>query len=321
MISTVARGPVSLSAHSLDATRLTVAVPTRNRRESALGALEAIAAQLQGPDELLVIDNGSVDGTKKAVAAWLEERRVPARVLDEPSGGVSAARNTALREASTEVVCFVDDDVRVEPGWLEALRHAWAAAGPRVACIGGPLSPEWEVPRPAWLADHLLYVLSVLELGHELRRLDQSPGTGHVWGGNFSVHVEAVRAVGGFDTELGVRPDAPFGRDEEEDLQRRLAQAGWETWYEPAAPARHLLGAEKLNEDFFLQAFRSRAERAVAAGRPRWKGLRPLVRGAARYIARRAVGRADAPAARFDCAYGWTLLTGSRSPRHPSNAL
>ena len=305
----------------MEGTRLTVAVPTRDRRESALGALEAIAGQLRETDELLVVDNGSVDGTGAAAAAWREELRVPARLVSEPHGGVSAARNTALREASNGVVCFVDDDVRVAPGWLDALRQTWAAAGPRVACIGGPLSPDWQALRPAWLADHLLYVLSVLELGNEPRRLDQSPGTGHVWGGNFSVRVEAARSVGGFDTELGLRPDAPFDRDEEEDIQRRLARAGWEIWYEPSAAARHLLGAEKLNERFFLQAFRSRGEREAVAGRPRWKGLRALVRGALRYATLRAAGRADAPAARFDCAYGWTLLTGSRSTRRSDDAL
>src|SRR5207249_3536947 len=67
------RSPVDRSPYqglTMEGTRLTVAVPTRDRRESALGALEAIAGQLRETDELLVVDNGSVDGTGAAAAAW-----------------------------------------------------------------------------------------------------------------------------------------------------------------------------------------------------------------------------------------------------------
>ena len=149
-----------------------------------------------------------------------------ARAITEPDGGISAARNRALREAARPVVCFVDDDVRVQPGWLDALRRAWSESAEDVACIGGPLLPEWQAPRPPWLADYLLYVVSVLDLGGERRRLDQAPRVGYVWGGNFSVRVEPALALGGFDPARGVRPADPLDRGEEEDLQRRYARHG-----------------------------------------------------------------------------------------------
>ncbi|MEO8291387.1 MAG: glycosyltransferase, partial [Gaiellaceae bacterium] len=230
-------------------TGLTVAVPTRNRRDLVLGALEAIAGELRPGDELLVVDNGSTDGTGEAARAFFAGRVPFGRVVVEPEGGLSQARNRALAEAGEAVVCFVDDDVRVETGWLEALRKAWCATGERTACIGGPMLAEWEAPRPPWLADHLLYIVAVLDLGGDRRRLGQAPGTGHVWGGNFSVRVEAVREVGGFDPGRGLRPEAPLDRGEEEDVQRRLAAAGWEVWYEPAARVRHLIPADRLTEE------------------------------------------------------------------------
>jgi glycosyltransferase involved in cell wall biosynthesis len=288
-----------------------------------LGALEAIAVQLQPGDEVLVVDNGSTDGSADAARSLLAERVSSGRVVGEPEGGISSARNRALAEAGTEIVCFVDDDVRVEAGWLEALRNAWGSAGARTACIGGPMLANWEAPRPAWLADHLLYVVAVLDLGGEHRRLDQSPGTGHVWGGNFSVRVEPVRELGGFDPRRGVRPEAPLARGEEEDLQRRLAAGGWEVWYEPAARVRHLIPAERLTQDFFAEAFRARGRtEALAPGRT-WRGLAAVVRGGARYGTLRALGRPQAPAARFTCSYGWALLTasGPRAPRPPASAL
>lgn len=301
----------------------TVAVPTRNRRDVLLGGLDAVVGQLAPGDELLVVDNGSSDGTGEAAARVLDATAASWRVVVEPRGGVARARNLALTQARTEVICFLDDDVRAEPGWLDSLRGAWERAGDRTACIGGPMLPEWGGSRPDWLADYLLYVISVLDLGPERRRLDQAPGTGHVWGGNFSLRVEPAQELGGFDTSRGARPEAPLARGEEEDIQRRLAAAGWEIWYEPGAGVRHLIPPERLTEEFFMTAFRARGRAEAARGASRARGLEALGRGLARYVLLRARRRPEAVTARFTCAYGWSLLTGrrARDARPPAAAL
>jgi glucosyl-dolichyl phosphate glucuronosyltransferase len=287
---------------------LTVAVPTRDRQERLLGALAAIASELEPEDELLVVDNGSTDETGAAAEAFLVD--VPGgRLVSEFAGGVSSARNRALREARHPVVCFVDDDVRVQPGWLAALRNAWSEAAPNVACIGGPLLPEWLAPRPAWLVDYLLYVISILDLGGERRRLDQAPRVGYAWGGNLSIRIEPALSLGGFDPDRGVRPDDPSDRGEEEELQRRFARAGFETWYEPAAAALHLVPPERLTEDYFVDAFRARGRKEARVARGRTRGLTAFARGLARYAALRALRRPEALAARFTYVYGWSLLT------------
>ena len=299
---------------------LTVAVPTRDRQERLLGALDAIATELRPEDELLVVDNGSTDETGAAAGAFLAE--LPGgRLVSEPRGGLSAARNRALREARHPIVCFVDDDVRVQPGWLAALRGAWRESAPNVACIGGPLLPEWQAPRPGWLADYLLYVVSVLDLGGERRRLDQAPRVGYAWGGNMSIRVQPALSLGGFDPDRGVRPEDPSDRGEEQELQRRFAEAGFETWYEPAAAALHLVPPERVTEDYFADAFRARGRSEARGGKGRARGLATLGRGLVRYGALAALRRPEAPTARFTCAYGWALLTTSRDPRPPAAAL
>jgi glycosyltransferase involved in cell wall biosynthesis len=299
---------------------LTVAVPTRDRQERLAGALEAIASELGREDELLVVDNGSTDGTGAATKAFLGDM-LGGRLVAEPAGGISAARNRALREARNPVVCFVDDDVRVQAGWLSALRSSWSGSAPNVACIGGPLLPEWQAPRPAWLADYLLYVISALDLGAERRCLDQTPRVGYAWGGNMSIRTEPALALGGFDPDRGIRPDDPLDRGEEEELQRRLARAGFETWYEPTATALHLVPPERLTEDYFADAFRARGRAEARAGSGRARGLATLGGGLARYGTLTALRRPEAPTARFTCAYGWALLTTSRKGRPPAAAL
>lgn len=299
----------------MDPIRLTIAVPTRNRRETVLGALEAVVGQLRATDDLIVVDNGSTDGTHEAVAALLAERFPTGRVVSEPEGGVSAARNAALREASTEVVCFLDDDIRPAPEWVNHMRHAWSTCSPRTAAIGGPTEADWLAERPSWLTDHLLYVLAILDLGDQPHRLDQRPGRGYIWGGNMSLRVKAALEVGGFDAGRGTRPDARYERGEEEDVQRRLAEAGWEVWYEPSVVVRHLVPRERLTKPFFVKFFRGQGLLDAARGRPRREGAVALVGALARRVAFAVLRRPHAAGARFASVQAWAALTGPRRPK------
>lgn len=311
------------------APRLCVALPTRDRRRLALAALDSVVGQLRPDDELIVVDNGSTDGTADAVLGWLAECRPSGFLVAEPRRSLSLARNAALRAATAPVVCFLDDDERADPAWLDALRRAWAGAGPWVAAIGGPMRAAWGAPRPPWLADSLLHVVSVLDLGPERRRLDQAPGRGYLWGGNMSFRREAVIAVGGFEPDwvylAAVADERPSRRPplrtarsgEEEELQRRLAAAGYDVWYEPAAAVDHLVPPERLTTAFFRDAFRQGGLLAAARGRRRAPAFPVLARSAARYAALRAIGRRESASALFPCAYAWALMTAPRLDRRP----
>lgn len=307
------------------APRLCVALATRDRRTVVVQTLASVTSQLRDEDELIVVDNGSQDGTPETVRKWLDEHCPSGRLVDEPEVGASAARNAVLRQVTAPIVCLVDDDVRAHPDWLEALRRAWAASGPGVGVIGGPIRVDWEeIPRPPWLADWLLDVISVLDLGPARRRLDVRSGE-HIWGANMSFRLAAVQEVGGFDVNLGARPDAPHGRDEEGELQHRLAAAGWEVWYEPAAAVDHLIGPDRLTPAYFRDAFRKQGLRMLE-GRPPYEGSRRisalpmlaravvllpmLARAVVRYVVLRLIGSPAAVTATFTLARGWSLLTG-----------
>jgi glucosyl-dolichyl phosphate glucuronosyltransferase len=288
---------------------LTVGIATRNRRDLSLRALDSVAEQLGPDDELLVVDTGSSDGTYDAVEAWLAERFPAGRLLLDEGAGVSRARNTLLHEARRPFVCFLDDDARAEAGWVEAIRRAWRDASERTAAIGGPIPAEWGAPRPDWLCDYLLFVISILDLGTRPLLLDQKPGRGFVWGGNMSVRAEAVRALGGFDPGIGSRPSCPVDRGEDQDLQRRLAAHGYEIRYAPTMVAHHYVPPERLSEAYFAAQLRARAgAEAKEAGGP-VRVLERFARSAAKYLlAHVGGGSARRTLARLELAYGWSLL-------------
>src|SRR3954454_15503737 len=101
-----------------------VIVPTRGRRGYLEVALRTIAPQAREQGiEILVVDDGPDAGTR-AVA----ERHGCRYVSYGPSRGLNAARNAGIAASDADLLCFVDDDVAVRPGWLGALMGAAADA-------------------------------------------------------------------------------------------------------------------------------------------------------------------------------------------------
>lgn len=95
--------------------RVTAAITTYNRASFLPGAIESVFAQSFDEYELLVVDDGSTDDTPALLAGYGDR----IRVVRQENGGRSAARNTAIREARTPLVSFLDSDDRWAPEKLE----------------------------------------------------------------------------------------------------------------------------------------------------------------------------------------------------------
>jgi GT2 family glycosyltransferase len=109
-------------------------VPTRDRPAALARCLDAIAAQTDPPDEVVVVDDASTDADVVArVAAAHADAGV--RLVRGEGRGPAAARNLGARSTDAQLVCFTDDDCRPSPGWTSALgaTGAPAAAGPTAA--------------------------------------------------------------------------------------------------------------------------------------------------------------------------------------------
>lgn len=246
------------------AARLAVAIVSWNTRDLLRQALRTALAEL--PGEVVVVDNGSVDGT---ITMMREEfPSVPLEVL--PSNpGYGAASNIAFTRCSAEYVLLLNSDVEVCPGAFEALvdyldRHPRAAVvAPRLHNPDGSLQRScFPFPDPFLLLFKREPLATLLGLLPWAR--DRYPGKwAHdsdrrvPWtvGAAMCFRRQAYEAVRGF-TESYVM------YYEEVDLCYRLKQAGWETHFTPRARIMHVGAAStrQRRRDMLLQLTLSSVE-------------------------------------------------------------
>lgn len=115
-------------------TNLSVIIPTYNYATYIPQAIESARRQLSGGDEIIVVDDGSVDNTR-AVVLGLDDRRVHYHF--QPNRGQSAARNTGIRHAANELLLMLDADDILLPNALEALRRTLLQDPPVGLAAGG----------------------------------------------------------------------------------------------------------------------------------------------------------------------------------------
>jgi glycosyltransferase involved in cell wall biosynthesis len=111
-------------------------IPTFNRRGYIKRAVDSILAQTVPVDEIVVIDDGSTDGTAEALEAWYGSL---VRVIRQPRTGVSGGRLRGIQESRGEWVAFLDSDDEWTPDRNRQLRDAAGQAPPDVAWIFGDL--------------------------------------------------------------------------------------------------------------------------------------------------------------------------------------
>jgi glycosyltransferase involved in cell wall biosynthesis len=98
--------------------RLSVIVTVLNEARSLPRLLDSLVAQTRRPDEVVVCDGGSTDGTLALLRA---EDRLPLKVLQRGGANISQGRNVAIRAATGDIIAVTDAGVRLDPEWLESL--------------------------------------------------------------------------------------------------------------------------------------------------------------------------------------------------------
>jgi GT2 family glycosyltransferase len=219
---------------------VSVVIPTHGRPEYLRVALASVLGQVRAhAAQLLVV----LDGVDPASAAVAAELGVDVVTHDEQRG-LNAARNTAIDHTTGDLIAFLDDDVRVHDGWLDAL-IAGAAANPDVDCFAGPIVARIE--------DHAFPVCG--REGPPVTALDLGPAdtdAPHAWGANMAMRRSAFDRVGRFD------PGHQLYGDEQEWQDRLRASQRPRIRYLAAAGVDHRRAGDDARLRSLMRAARAR---------------------------------------------------------------
>jgi glycosyltransferase involved in cell wall biosynthesis len=234
---------------------VSVVIPAYNAERYVGEAIESVLAQAYSSLELIVVDDGSSDGTAEVVAGYSE-----ATLIAQENSGPSAARNRGFAASAGEVVAFHDSDDAMTPDKL-SVQVGHLLEHPSVGCvlaeqevlvepgaelpfwIEGSKAPTVMPPRPAELADEPMV--------HPMTMV---------------VRRAAFEQVGGFDESMRVAEDF--------DWMLRASEQGIEIARLSSVLLRRRVRADSLTQDAeaaragFFRAFKARIDRhrARAAG-------------------------------------------------------
>jgi glycosyltransferase involved in cell wall biosynthesis len=246
--------------------RFSVVIATFNRAGELRRTLESLSRlRTDAGWELIVVDNNSTDDTARVVhdvaRQWSDAGRdvstaasddpIPIRYVLEKVQGRSAALNAGIKASCGNIIVTTDDDVRVEPDWLERA----GAALERLQCgyIGGRVLPLWGAPPPAWLSDRggpHWAVIALLDYGPTSIELT----TRMPLGVNMAFRREVFEVVGGWDVRVGRKAGTLLGQEVREWCIRARAK-GVRGFYVPELMVRHVIPADRLSKRYFRRWF------------------------------------------------------------------
>lgn len=246
---------------------IAASIPCYNGERTLRRAIEGVRAQSVPLKELLVVDDGSTDGSREI--AWGSADRV---VQLPRNAGRGAARNRAIHELSADYILFCDSGMCLEPRFVSCALEYFADE--KVAAVFGvPTDPEAGSLAERWRERHLF----------KAGRKNRLESHASLATGGVLLKRAAVMAVGNFDARLRA--------GEDEELGRRLLAAGYDVICDPALRLKPL-------EHITVRQVLARYARwnCAPAHVPGWREYWRLV-GYARAMAREDLADEDFPAA------------------------
>lgn len=150
-----------------------VVIPAYNAAVFIDEALEGVAAQTHQPDRVVVVDDGSVDGTGELLRRWEELGTLPLKVIRQENRGLSLARNRGIIHSPTDLIALLDADDVWEPFHLERILEGFRFRPDIVLLFANHRRfSESRITNPDFLSDKPIHRLSFHEEAHGLRVLE-----------------------------------------------------------------------------------------------------------------------------------------------------
>jgi len=206
-----------------------VVIATLNRPRYLAAVLRDLLYQVPADAEVLVVDQSPLEVAEQVdlIVNAVEDDRF--RYAYTSERGLPNARNIGIRDTSAPILLFLDDDVRLLPGLIEAHREAYG--DPLVGGVVGRIVERVVLPNARATVNRVGFGGRVRTnlWGMERKQVEALKGA------NMSVRREALEHVGGFDRNYG-----GTALLEDADIAERIRKVGWTVWFEPRAEIIHL---------------------------------------------------------------------------------
>ena len=232
-----------------------VIIPTLNRCVLLENAINSVIKQDFDCTkfEIIIVDNGSADGTKNIVSELI--KRNPHHAIcyiydDVP--GLLTGRHRGAKEAKSDILIFVDDDIEASPGWLEAICSTFR--DPDIQLVGGKCLPIYDVVPPEWEKSlwsrnnglKMCCYYSLIDQGDIQKDTDPN----YIFGLNFCIRKQAFFDCGGFHPDCIPKRLQKYQGDGETGLTMKFTKKGLRAVYEPKALIYHHVTQERLTVEY-----------------------------------------------------------------------
>ncbi len=256
---------------------ISVVVPTRNRAKYLEKFFCSLMQQSvkQEKYELIVIDNGSTDKTKKVCEKWQGNIKNFRYIYDDKPG-LHIGRNIGYQQSSSDLIVFADDDIEATPTWLEAICNGFNKHAD-VVLIGGSDIPRFEEAPPQWIEtlwrnlsdkkdEKILVDYSCIMLGKKEKEI--SPY--YVFGCNFAIRKWVLDKTHGFHPDGMPDELLCYRGDGESFVSNYIIQNGLKALFVPAASVYHAVSKQRMSFQYISKvAYRNGISTAFSMLRER----------------------------------------------------
>ncbi len=207
---------------------VSIIIPTYNRRRYLKNALKSLENINYPEYEVIVVDDGSTDGTGEMISAMRDKLSFRLRYYHQENKGLSSARNLALKNGKGDIFVSVDDDMLFEKDWLDKL--VVPLNDPEVGVTGGPPVAPPDVDFFSKCVDYCM--TSFIGTGGVRGTTKFKIAGYYPRGGNMAFRRDAIEKAGTFDERLAPGEDI--------DLDYRIEKAGYILKYVPDAFVWHI---------------------------------------------------------------------------------
>lgn len=218
-----------------------IVICTHNRASMLADCIESLLNQTVDKNrfEMIIVDNNSTDNTEET-AKELVKNHNNIKYFKESIIGYSAPRNCGWKNASGDIIAYIDDDEIAAPDWLESIEKTFRIEE-KPDIVGGIYLIKYDVTPPEWFSDSMGGTNNNRQKGLLNQRADC-----YLAGGNIAFKKEVLEKLNGFSNDFDMK-DGFLMMGEDTDICQRAKNAGFKLFYDPEIKIYHRMNENNYN--------------------------------------------------------------------------